>query len=261
MQLVATPLEFSSTSSKNRGWIHFVVISVALHLLFVVFMQHQVKIGVVVEPEQQKPLNAYFVTLPPPEIVEPVNVPQEQSVQIPEVESSEIETPELETPKEQLEDEIAEQEVLEQEKHEQPLVEVPDLPAIESPVKKEQAEITANSSSQQVYNSTQSYFESLEQSALEDVSLEEAQQYRYNQLHPQVSFPNSSSTYSPTGGTSFNKPIKPAEVDCNSTVKKGLTFLSALTGGRVRCSGGGDIDSFIDKRLAKENVIEPKKSY
>lgn len=254
MQLVATPLDFSPKVSQSHGWLYFVVISIFLHLGFVAVIQNQVKIGAVLtqdKPQEPKPIETYFVTsamLAPPK-TEPVPEVLEQVIQEPEVVES-------------IQEEILE--VVEAE-----------LPAIQSspsqsslPLSSEEEEKSATFEevdprpSSRAFNSTQSYFNSMADSKLSDIARQEAQQYQYNQAHPQIggALGLDGSGYSSSGATVQYKAPKPVAVDCSSTVKQGLSILSTLTGGQIRCIGGGDIDSFIDKRMGKEDLIPPKKN-
>ncbi|UAA38754.1 hypothetical protein KIH87_19175 [Paraneptunicella aestuarii] len=251
MQLVATPLDFSPKASQSHGWLYFVVISIFLHLGFVAVIQNQVKIGAVLtqdKPQEPKPIETYFVTSamlappksePVPEVVE--TIPEEKS--------------------EKIEDNL--QEV---EEAELPAIQSSSLPS--SSLSTEEEEIQANSeeaeprSSSRAFSSTQSYFNSMADNKLSDIARQEAQQYQYNQAHPQVggALGLDGSGYSSSGATVQYKAPKPIAVDCSSTVKQGLSILSTLTGGHIRCAGGGDIDSFIDKRMEKEDLLSPKKN-
>ena len=236
MLAVTSSSVFTPRQQGNKYWIAFLVGSVVLHVVLAMMLQNQVKIGA--EPfkkpfEKPKPtikaLDSYLVFTPKPEpervepeIEEPVSPPEK-------IEPQKVEAPEI---KKQVVDPKP--------------TELATVPSdAKPPTQQEQSD------SELVYKgleaATSNYFDRLNSNALSDVAQQEASDYYTNKNT--VVLPKSSRfSYGKRYGPGNPKPV---QVDCSSTVNKGLIALSTLTGGNINCFSAGNIQPFIDARLNK----------
>lgn len=240
MLAVSSSSLFVPRKRDNNNWIIFLVVSILLHIGLTVFLHGQVKISA--EPFDKKTpppkaLDTYLVIAPKLKVVPEPEVKPE-----PEIQQQE-QTPPQALP--QTEEQApAESVPVEVEPKSKPFVanEVVDA---KPPARQENSKSIL--SYQGLDTATSNYFDRLNSISLDDLALEEARDYYLNK--DTVVLPKSG-RFAAANRSGPGNPSS-VQVDCTSSVKKGLAALSMLTGGRVSCYSAGNIQPFIDARLNK----------
>lgn len=233
-----------SRQLSNKYWIIFLVGSVVLHFALAMLLQKQVKIGA--EPfEKSKPpiktLDSYLVFKPKPQ---PLPQPKHETTTRPEVIEPVVQDPApLSVKRKEQEIPEPEQEITKP----NPMEAAANTTHAKPPAEQKKSD------SELVYpgldSASSNYFDRLNSTALSDVAQQEASHY-YSNKNTVVLPKSGGASYGGKYGPGSPKPI---QVDCSSTVKKGLVALNYLTGGRMNCYSASNFQPFIDARLNKSS--------